>query len=63
MSLKDMDMMKLMDSFHSEERCRKILEEVRWPDGVACPRCEGTNTPMIQLDSCMTVTHAATSSR
>ena len=42
MSLKDMDMMKLMDSFHSEERCRKILEEVRWPDGVACPRCEGT---------------------
>lgn len=39
--MKNMNMMKLMETFHSEERCRELLEELRWPDGVACPRCEG----------------------
>lgn len=42
MPLKNMDMMELMERFHSEEVCREILEELRWPDGVKCPRCEGT---------------------
>lgn len=42
MPLKNMDMMELMERFHSEEICREILEELRWPDGVKCPRCEGT---------------------
>jgi transposase-like protein len=23
----------------TEERCRRYLEELRWPDGVSCPRC------------------------
>ena len=35
----NMNMMKLMDTFHSEERCREYLAELRWPNGVACPRC------------------------
>ena len=38
--MKSMDMMKLSERFHSEERCRDVLAELRWPDGVACPRCE-----------------------
>jgi transposase-like protein len=25
----------------TEARCRGYLEELRWPDGVCCPRCEG----------------------
>jgi transposase-like protein len=25
----------------TEARCRRYLEELRWPDGVCCPRCEG----------------------
>ena len=42
MLLKSMDMMQIMERFHREETCRKVLEELRWPDGAICPRCEGT---------------------
>ncbi len=35
-----MDLGKLMDRFHSDERCRDLLGALRWPDGVRCPRCE-----------------------
>src|SRR4030066_312156 len=30
-----------MDKFHSDDSCRQALVELRWPDGVTCPRCEG----------------------
>jgi transposase-like protein len=30
-----------MEQFHSDEKCRKALEKMRWPDGVECPRCHG----------------------
>ena len=39
--LKDMDMMKLVELFPDEEACREILEDIRWPEGVRCPRCQG----------------------
>jgi transposase-like protein len=32
----------LIERFGSEEKCRAYLEELRWPDGVCCPRCEST---------------------
>ncbi|MFC1864272.1 IS1595 family transposase [Chloroflexota bacterium] len=35
----DMDIMKLADRYHSKESCREVLTELRWPNGVACPRC------------------------
>ena len=38
----EMNLMKLVDQFHSDERCREYLEQLRWPDGVTCPRCEST---------------------
>lgn len=41
MPLKSMDMMQIMERFHKEDECRKVLEELRWPDGAICPRCEG----------------------
>jgi transposase-like protein len=25
----------------TEEECRRLLAELRWPDGICCPRCEG----------------------
>jgi len=31
---------QFIDWFHSEEACREYLEELRWPDGFVCPRCE-----------------------
>ena len=39
MPMKSMTLMHLMEHFHSEERCREVLAALRWPDGVACPRC------------------------
>jgi transposase-like protein len=35
----EMNMVKLMELFHSEEKCRQRLAELRWPDGVRCLRC------------------------
>jgi transposase-like protein len=54
----DIDLVSLIDRFHSEERCRKYLEELRWPDGMECPRCGGTVISRIEkrnqfdCDSC-----------
>jgi len=39
MPMQNMDLMRLLDDFHSEEACREVLAELRWPNGVACPRC------------------------
>ena len=50
--------MSLMDAFGTDERCREILEELRWPCGVACPRCASPKLSRIQArgqfdcDSC-----------
>jgi transposase-like protein len=33
------DLVKLIQEFGSEEKCRAELEQLRWPDGVECPRC------------------------
>lgn len=35
-----MNLVKLIERFGSEDRCREYLEDLRWPDGVTCPRCE-----------------------
>jgi transposase-like protein/IS1 family transposase len=36
----DMNMMELMDDFGTDDKCREVLEELRWPSGIHCPRCE-----------------------
>lgn len=41
MIAKQLDLLQLMDQFHSEEACRDALANLRWPKGVTCPRCEG----------------------
>ena len=38
-----MDLMKLVDQFHNEDACLEYLEELRWPDGPTCPRCDATS--------------------
>ncbi|MCH8801749.1 MAG: IS1595 family transposase [Chloroflexi bacterium] len=40
--MKQMDLMQLMERFHSDEKCREVLEELRWPNGIGCPRCGGS---------------------
>lgn len=43
----DMKLIRLVNQFHSEEKCRAFLEEVRWPKGITCPRC-GSNVSRIK---------------
>lgn len=38
----EMNLMQLIEDFQDEESCRRYLESLRWPDGVACPRCGDT---------------------
>jgi len=35
----EFDLMSLMARFGDEDKCRKYLELLRWPDGVKCLRC------------------------
>lgn len=35
-----MDLPKLIERFGSEDKCHAYLEDLRWPQGVECPRCE-----------------------
>ena len=34
-----MNLVKLIEQFGSDERCRSYLEHLRWPDGVRCINC------------------------
>jgi transposase-like protein len=36
----EMNLVKLIEQFRSEDACREALAELRWPDGVECPRCK-----------------------
>lgn len=42
-----MDLPKLIEDFGTEAKCREYLEDLRWPDGVTCPRCDGTKISRI----------------
>lgn len=42
------NLMDLMASFHSEDKCRTLLEELRWPDTIRCPRCNGVRISRIE---------------
>lgn len=35
----DVNLVNLIERFGSEDKCREYLEQLRWPNGVACPRC------------------------
>src|SRR5881398_3498941 len=36
----EMNLPKLIEQFGSDEKCRARLTELRWPNGVTCPRCQ-----------------------
>ncbi len=54
MDVANMNLPKLVERFGTEEKCRAYLEELRWPEGVKCPRCESESVSRIttrnQLD-------------
>ncbi|MDO8750020.1 MAG: IS1595 family transposase [Dehalococcoidia bacterium] len=35
----EINLVSLVERFHSEDSCRSYLETLRWPYGVICPRC------------------------
>jgi transposase-like protein len=36
-----MDLPRLIEQFGTDDKCREYLEDLRWPNGVECPRCGG----------------------
>ena len=43
-----MNLFKLVEEFSSGDKAREKLEELRWPDGVVCSRCEAKNVTPIK---------------
>ena len=54
----ELNLVDLIERHHSEDVCRQLLEELRWPDGIECPRCGGATISRIKkrnqfdCDSC-----------
>lgn len=54
----EMNLVRLVEKFRSEDKCRAYLERLRWPQGVCCPRCQGRTISRIakrnqfDCDSC-----------
>lgn len=43
-----MNLPDLIEQFQSEDKCREYLEDLRWPDGVRCPRCGNDSVSRIE---------------
>ncbi len=43
-----LDLLTLLDAYDTDIECRTYLEELRWPKGIACPRCSGTTISRIK---------------
>lgn len=43
-----MDIAKLIEEYGTEDKCIEALAELRWPDGVTCPKCESENIGKIK---------------
>ncbi len=54
----EINLVSLIDRFHDEDACRKYMEELRWPSGAKCPRCDSDKLSRIKkraqfdCDSC-----------
>lgn len=44
----DVNLITLIERYGNEDKCRDYLEELRWPNGVACPRCGSMSISRIQ---------------
>jgi transposase-like protein len=58
MSSKPMNLVDLMHEFCDDTKCRRYIEQLRWPRGPECPKCESTkvyrleNRPLLLCASC-----------
>jgi len=44
----EINLITLIERYHNEDKCRAYLEELRFPNGVACPRCGSTSISRVQ---------------
>ena len=51
MVTKSMDLPTLISRFHDEDKCREFLEGLRWPNGIACPKCGATEERITDIPS------------
>ena len=43
-----MDIGKLIEEYGTEEKCIEALAELRWPNGIECPKCQAKNIGTIE---------------
>jgi transposase-like protein len=44
----DMNIMKLIERYDSDDKCRLTLEKLRWPKGVSCIRCQSAKVYRVE---------------
>ncbi len=44
----EINLVNLIERYHSEDSCRARLEELRWPDGIECPRCNSKSVASVE---------------
>jgi transposase-like protein len=42
-------LIELIDQYHDDDKCRRYLETVRWPEGVKCLKCSSTKITRIHV--------------
>ncbi len=48
MATQRLDLPTLISRYTDEDRCRELLERLRWPEGVKCPRCQSDHLSPIE---------------
>ena len=43
----EINLVSLIDRFPNDDKCREYLRDLRWPSGVACPRCGDMSVSVI----------------
>lgn len=46
-----MTLIDLTVAYSSDERCRELLERLRWPEGPQCPRCQDTTPVRLETNA------------
>jgi|SRR5579864_327303 len=41
----------VIEHFSTDEKCRELLERLRWPLGAECPRCKGKNVVRLETNT------------
>jgi transposase-like protein len=47
----NINLLTLIEQFGNDEKCRRGIEHLRWPQGAKCPRCEEAATPVASRDT------------